>query len=187
MILSKWRRFLQITDERCVSWWIGAQNCCPVWELLWRSRARAVRVPGPPGLPSQVTVADRRHTLAPCSGPPFPWNHPRSDKSQHQLHQGPQAVSLRLCSSVRSPPQPSFRASLVVQWSGCHAGDTSSIPGRGRSHMLRSNSACEPQLVSRSAATIETCMPKACAPPQWEAFLSQSRCYELTFHFYRFT
>ena len=67
-----------------------------------------------------------------------------------------------------------------------NAGDTGSSPSLGRSHMLWSNEACvpqllslcsracEPQLLSLCATTTDACMPKACSlqqekPPQWEA------------------
>ena len=67
-----------------------------------------------------------------------------------------------------------------------NAGDTGSSPGPGRSHMLWSNEArvpqllslssraCEPQLLSPCATTTEARVPKACAlqqekPPQREA------------------
>ena len=137
---------IQVKEVPANNWWKvcvmvnrSPQNCCPVWEHLWRSRARAVTVPGPQGSSPKLPWLTIGTPSLPALGLRFPCNHPRSDKSRHQLHQGPQAVSLRLCSSDRSPPQPSFRASLVVRWSGGHAGDTSSIPGRGRFHMLRSN------------------------------------------------
>ena len=52
-----------------------------------------------------------------------------------------------------------------------NAGDTGSIPGPGRSHMLRSNKAREPQLLSPHATTTEVHMPRNHAlqqkkPPQ---------------------
>ena len=67
---------------------------------------------------------------------------------------------------------------------------TGSITGLGRSHMLQSNKACapqllslcsracEPQLLSPRATTSEACAPRAWAPqqekpPQWEARASQ--------------
>ena len=59
-----------------------------------------------------------------------------------------------------------------------NAGDMGSISGSGRSHMLRSNEtrapqllnlhsrACEPQLLSQHATTIEAHVPRARAPQQ---------------------
>ena len=41
-----------------------------------------------------------------------------------------------------------FPGGAVVESSPANAGDTGSIPGPGRSHMPRSNSACVPQLLS---------------------------------------
>ena len=59
-------------------------------------------------------------------------------------------------------------ASLVVQWyknPPCNAGDTGSIPGPGRYHMLRSNEACVLQLLSPPEPQLlkPTC-PRARAP-----------------------
>ena len=73
-----------------------------------------------------------------------------------------------------------------------NAGDKGSIPGPGRSHMLQSNKARapqllslhsrahEPQLLSPRAATTEAHVPRACVlqqekPPQWEACALQQR------------
>ena len=52
-----------------------------------------------------------------------------------------------------------------------NAGDVGSSPGPGRSHMLRSNLAREPQLLSPRAATTEAHVPRTRAlqqekPPQ---------------------
>ena len=52
-----------------------------------------------------------------------------------------------------------------------NAGDTGSSPGLGRSHMLQSNLAREPQLLSPRATTTEAWEPRARAlqqekPPQ---------------------
>ena len=41
-----------------------------------------------------------------------------------------------------------FPGGAVVENLPANAGDTGSSPGLGRSHMLRSNQACEPQLLS---------------------------------------
>ena len=52
------------------------------------------------------------------------------------------------------------------------AGDTGSIPGRGRFHMMQSNEAhvpqqgLQPQLLSPRAVTTEAGVPGACAPHQ---------------------
>ena len=45
-----------------------------------------------------------------------------------------------------------------------NAGDMVSIPGLGRSHMLWSNYAREPQLLSLRATTTEAHAPRACTP-----------------------
>ena len=47
-----------------------------------------------------------------------------------------------------------------------NAGDMGLIPDAGGSHMLRSNQAHAPQLLSLHAATTEACVPIACAPQQ---------------------
>ena len=47
-----------------------------------------------------------------------------------------------------------------------NAGDTGSSPGPGRSHMLQSNLAREPQLLSLRATTTEARAPRARAPQQ---------------------
>ena len=52
-----------------------------------------------------------------------------------------------------------------------NTGDTGSIPGLGRSHMLWSNKAHAPQLLSPRTVTTEARAPRACAlqqekPPQ---------------------
>ena len=66
-----------------------------------------------------------------------------------------------------------FPGGAVVKNPPANAGDTGSIPGLGRSHMLRSDEvhvpqllslhsrACEPQLQSPCAATTEACAPRA--------------------------
>ena len=72
-----------------------------------------------------------------------------------------------------------FPGGAVVQNLPANAGDTGSIPGPGRSHMLQSNKArvpllrlslcsraCKPQLLSLRAATTEACVPRARAPQQ---------------------
>ena len=46
------------------------------------------------------------------------------------------------------------------------AGDTGSIPGLRRFHMLWSNSGHVPQLLSPSAATPEACVPRAHVPQE---------------------
>ena len=47
-----------------------------------------------------------------------------------------------------------------------NAGDMGSSPGPGGSHMLRSNEAHAPQLLSPRAATTEARAPRARAPQQ---------------------
>ena len=47
-----------------------------------------------------------------------------------------------------------------------NAGDTGSISGQGRSHMLWSNQACAPQLLSPCTLTTGAITPRACAPQQ---------------------
>ena len=49
-----------------------------------------------------------------------------------------------------------FPGGAVVKNTPASEGDTGSIPGPGRSHMLRSNKARVPQLLSPHAATMET-------------------------------
>ena len=69
-----------------------------------------------------------------------------------------------------------FPGGAVVENLPANAGDTGSSPGPGRSHMLRSgwarepqllslrSRACEPQLLSPSATTTEAHAPRARAP-----------------------
>ena len=71
-----------------------------------------------------------------------------------------------------------FPGGAMVKNPPATAGDTGTIPGRGRSHMLRSNQAhapqllslrsraCRPELLSPHAATAEASMPRARAPQQ---------------------
>ena len=71
-----------------------------------------------------------------------------------------------------------FPGGAVVKNPPANAEDTGSIPGPGRSHTLRSNEACapqllslrsrtyEPQLLSLRATTTETCAPTAHALQQ---------------------
>ena len=76
-----------------------------------------------------------------------------------------------------------FPGGSVVKNPPLNAGDTGSIPELGRSHMLRSNEAPAPQLLSLCSRTWEAqllkCVcPGACAPQQekalqWEAHTSQ--------------
>ena len=85
-----------------------------------------------------------------------------------------------------------FPCGTVVGNPPANTGDTRSIPGPGRSHMLWSSwacapqllslcsRACEPPLVSPRATTTEACTPRARAlqqekPPQWEARALQWR------------
>ena len=85
-----------------------------------------------------------------------------------------------------------FPGGAVVKNPPANAGDTGSSPDPGRSHMLQSSEAREPQLLSlRSrarepqllspcATTTEACTPRARAPqqekpPQWEARAPQRR------------
>ena len=85
-----------------------------------------------------------------------------------------------------------FTGGAVVKNPPANAGDTGLSPGPGRSHMLRSNlarapqllSLCsrahEPQLLSPCATTPEARAPRARAPqqekpPQWEAHALQQR------------
>ena len=83
-----------------------------------------------------------------------------------------------------------FPGGAVVKNLAANAGDTGSSPGPGRSHMLQSNKACvpqllslrsrvcKPQLLSPCATTAEAHVPRARAPqqekpPQWEAHAQQ--------------
>ena len=85
-----------------------------------------------------------------------------------------------------------FPGCTVVKNLPANARDTGSIPGLGRAHMPRSNSARapqllslssrarEPQLLSPCATTTEARAPRACAlqqrkPPQWEACALQQK------------
>ena len=72
-----------------------------------------------------------------------------------------------------------FPGGTVVKNPPANVGDMGSIPGPGRFHMLRSNWACVPQLLSPCAAAAEAHMPRARAPqekpPQWEAHAPQQR------------
>ena len=86
-----------------------------------------------------------------------------------------------------------FPDGAVVQSLPANAGDTGSSPGLGRSHMLRSNQACEPQLLSlrvwslcsatreaatRGAAIVRgphTAMKSGPHLPQLEKALTQKR------------
>ena len=54
-----------------------------------------------------------------------------------------------------------FPGGAVVKNQPANAGDTGSSPGRGRSHMPRSNEARAPQLLSPCAANIEARTPRA--------------------------
>ena len=81
-----------------------------------------------------------------------------------------------------------FPGGAVVENLPANAGDTGSSPGLGRSHMLRSNYAREPQLLSlrvwslcsatREAATVRgpcTAMKSGPHLPQLEKALAQKR------------
>ena len=81
-----------------------------------------------------------------------------------------------------------FPGGAVVENLPANAGDTGSSPGLGRSHMPRSNWACEPQLLSlrvwslcyttREAATVRgpcTAMKSGARLPQLEKALAQKR------------
>ena len=85
-----------------------------------------------------------------------------------------------------------FPGGVVVKNQPANAGDMGSSRGLGRSHMLQSNwarlpqllslrsRAREPQLLSPSATTTEARTPRARAPqlektPQWEACTPQRR------------
>ena len=81
-----------------------------------------------------------------------------------------------------------FPGGAVVENLPANAGDTSSSPGLGRSHMPRSNQAREPQLLSlrvwslcpaaREAATVKgprTAMKSGARSPQLEKALAQKR------------
>ena len=73
-----------------------------------------------------------------------------------------------------------FPGGAVVKNPPANAGDTGSSPGLGRSHMLQSNKARVPQLLSPHAAFTEAHAPRARAPqqekpPQWEARAPQWR------------
>ena len=59
-----------------------------------------------------------------------------------------------------------FPGGTVVKNLPANAGDTGSIPGPGRSHMLWSNYTHEPQLLSPRATTTEACVPRARALQQ---------------------
>ena len=61
---------------------------------------------------------------------------------------------------------PGFPGAAVIENLPANAGDTGSSPGLGRSHMLRSNEAREPQLLSPRAATTEAGTSRGSAPQQ---------------------
>ena len=63
-------------------------------------------------------------------------------------------------------PKGDFPCGTVVKNPPANAGDTGSSPALGRSYMPQSNKACEPQLLSPCATTIEACAPIAHAPQQ---------------------
>ena len=83
-----------------------------------------------------------------------------------------------------------FPGGSVVKNSPANARDTGSLSGRGIPHMLWSNKACapqllslcsragEPRLLSPRAPTTEACAPRTCVaqqekPPQWETHAPQ--------------
>ena len=83
-----------------------------------------------------------------------------------------------------------FPGVSVVRNSPANARDTGSLSGRGIPHMLWSNKACapqllslcsragEPRLLSPRAPTTEACAPRTCVaqqekPPQWETHAPQ--------------
>ena len=55
-----------------------------------------------------------------------------------------------------------------------NAGDTGSIPGLGRFHMMWNIQACVPQLLSAHAATPEAHIPRACGPQQGKSLQPES-------------
>ena len=59
---------------------------------------------------------------------------------------------------VKNPPSTGFPGGAVVESLPANAGDTGSSPGLGRSHMLWSKWAREPQLLSLRSATREAVM-----------------------------
>ena len=59
-----------------------------------------------------------------------------------------------------------FPGGTVVKNPPASAGGMGSSPGLGRSHMLRSNSARAPQLLSPCATTTEGRLPRAHVPQQ---------------------
>ena len=59
-----------------------------------------------------------------------------------------------------------FPGGPVVKNLPANAGDTGSISGQGRSHMLWSNQACAPQLLSPCTLTTGAITPRACALQQ---------------------
>ena len=92
-----------------------------------------------------------------------------------------------------------FLGGPVVKNPSCNARDTVLTPGPGRSHMLQSNRAWAPQLLTQCsralqpqwlspcAATTEAWEPRACAPqkekpPQWEAHTLQWKVAPAFFH-----
>ena len=59
-----------------------------------------------------------------------------------------------------------FPGGAAVKNPPANAGNMGSIPGLGRSHMPRSNSACVPQLLNLRATTTEAHTPRAHAPQE---------------------
>ena len=78
----------------------------------------------------------------------------RSPDTQQDVsrdHKGPQEGKGRDFPGgpvVKTSPSGGFPGGAVVENLPANAGDTGSSPGLGRSHMPRSNWACEPQLLS---------------------------------------
>ena len=68
-----------------------------------------------------------------------------------------------------------FPDGAVAKNPPANVGDTGLIPGLGRFHVLWSNQAHVPQLLSLSAATTEACVPRTCVL-QREAKKKEKQC-----------
>ena len=159
----------------------GTRGACPSHSSS-NDRKRS-RVGGRRGQPCEA----RTPAVAPCL------RHGSRTRTRLGSHQGSPRAR---CGPARSWAEPSVqketaRASLVAQWLRIRLpmqGDTGSSPGLGRSHMLRTNWAREPQLLSLrvwslcsttgEAAMVRgprTAMKSGPCLPQLEKALAQKR------------
>ena len=81
-----------------------------------------------------------------------------------QLSSPPATTNEIMCQNKRKAED--FPGATGANNLPANAGDTSSIPGLGRSHMPWSNKVHVPELLSPRAATSEVLMPTFCAPQE---------------------